>query len=66
MQYITSLLLRYSLKTGRRLKEVTLGIVGVGNVGSKVAKAAKLLGMEVLLNDPPRERQEGAGKYSPP
>ena len=65
MQYITSLLLRYSLKTGRRLKEMTLGIVGVGNVGSKVAKAAKLLGMEVLLNDPPRERQEGAGKYSP-
>ncbi|MGN0872207.1 MAG: 4-phosphoerythronate dehydrogenase PdxB [Victivallales bacterium] len=65
MQYITSLFLRYSLKTGRSLKEMTLGIVGVGNVGSKVAKAAKLLGMEVLLNDPPRERQEGTGKYSP-
>jgi erythronate-4-phosphate dehydrogenase len=41
------------------LKDKTIGIVGVGNVGSKVAKLAKILGMNVLLNDPPRARNEG-------
>ena len=43
--------------------ETTIGIVGVGNVGSKVAKIAKILGMKVLLNDPPRERSEGSEKF---
>lgn len=38
---------------------MTLGVVGVGNVGSKVAEAAALLGMRVLLCDPPRARREG-------
>jgi len=37
----------------------TIGVVGVGNVGSKVAKIAEILGMRVLLNDPPRARTEG-------
>jgi erythronate-4-phosphate dehydrogenase len=36
-----------------------LGIIGVGNVGSRVEKLAKLLGINVLLNDPPRARKEG-------
>ena len=31
-----------------------LGIVGVGHVGSKVAKMAERKGYEVLLNDPPK------------
>ncbi|MDD3885501.1 MAG: 4-phosphoerythronate dehydrogenase [Victivallaceae bacterium] len=33
----------------------TLGVVGVGNVGRKVAAVGRALGMNVLLNDPPRE-----------
>ena len=32
-----------------------LGIVGVGHVGSKVAKMAESKGYEVLLNDPPKK-----------
>jgi len=32
----------------------------VGNVGSKVARFCEILGMKVLLNDPPRERKEGS------
>lgn len=32
----------------------TIGIVGVGHVGSKVAKMAERKGYEVLLNDPPK------------
>ena len=37
---------------------MTLGVIGVGNVGSKVAKAGVVLGMRVLLNDPPRAVKE--------
>jgi erythronate-4-phosphate dehydrogenase len=32
----------------------TLGVVGVGHVGSRVAKMAERRGMKVLLNDPPK------------
>jgi erythronate-4-phosphate dehydrogenase len=45
------------------LKDKTIGIVGVGNVGAKVEKIARILGMNVLLNDPPRERKEGKGNF---
>lgn len=34
---------------------LTLGIVGVGHIGSIVARWARQLGFAVLLNDPPRE-----------
>jgi erythronate-4-phosphate dehydrogenase len=47
-----------SRKKGFDLKGKTIGIVGVGNVGKKVAKACEVLGMKVLLNDPPRQTVE--------
>ncbi|WP_291857816.1 4-phosphoerythronate dehydrogenase [Marinilabilia sp.] len=40
------------------LRGKTLGVVGVGNVGSKVAKVGEAFGMKVLLNDPPRAADE--------
>ena len=58
-QYIASLLVTLARKRGLKLEGMTLGVVGVGNVGSKVARVAGLLGMTVLLNDPPRARREG-------
>jgi len=36
----------------------TLGIVGVGHVGSLVHQKASALGINCLLNDPPRQRSE--------
>lgn len=58
-QYISSVLEVLAMKHGFSLEGSTLGVVGVGNVGSKVAAAARALGMKVLLNDPPRARKEG-------
>jgi erythronate-4-phosphate dehydrogenase len=58
-QYITSALFTIASGHGFNLRGKTLGIIGVGNVGSKVAKIGKVLGMNVLLNDPPRARREG-------
>lgn len=58
-QYIESVLALLKLTKGKRLDEMCIGIVGVGNVGSKIAKVAKSQGMRVLLNDLPREEKEG-------
>ncbi len=58
-QYLASALFSISMRKRFRLYEKTIGIVGVGNVGSKVAKFCETIGMKVLLNDPPRERKEG-------
>jgi erythronate-4-phosphate dehydrogenase len=57
-QYIAAALLKMASEFRFNLAGKTLGIVGVGNVGSKVEKLAKLLGMNILLNDPPRARRE--------
>ena len=35
----------------------------MGNVGSKVEKFARSIGMNVLLNDPPRARVEGKKNF---
>jgi len=59
-QYIAAVLCTLARRHGLRLDALTLGVVGVGNVGSKVAEAAALLGMRVLLCDPPRARAESA------
>ena len=58
-QYIASVLVTLAQKYGFSLADKTLGVVGVGHVGRKVARIAELLGLKVLLNDPPRARAEG-------
>lgn len=63
-QYIAAALLKLSFDFRSPLKSKTMGIVGAGNVGSKVAKLGKALGMNVLLNDPPRARMEGTRLFS--
>lgn len=63
-QYLQSTLLLMQQKKGVKLSELTMGIVGVGNVGSKVADVAREFGMRVLLNDLPREDEEGSAGFS--
>ena len=64
-QYMTSALLRISLRHGVDLRGKTLGIVGCGHVGTNVAAAAAALGMNVLVNDPPRAEREGSDGFVP-
>jgi erythronate-4-phosphate dehydrogenase len=58
-QYIAAALLCIANESCFELNDKTLGIIGVCNVGSKVERFARTLGMNVLLNDPPRARIEG-------
>ena len=62
-QYIGSLLVTLSRHMLFSFRDKTIGIVGVGNVGSKVARLAALLGFKVLLCDPPRARKEGSNSF---
>ncbi len=62
-QYIASALMVLAERKNWNMNEMTIGVVGVGNVGSKIARISELLGMKVLLNDPPRERAEDSGSF---
>lgn len=62
-QYLHSSLILLQESKGINLSEATIGIIGVGNVGSKVVKVAQELGMRVLLNDLPREDKEGKQNF---
>lgn len=63
-QYVTSALLTLAKKYGFKLADKTLGIIGVGQCGQKVERNARLLGMNILLNDPPRARNEGEKNFN--
>lgn len=60
-QYVWSALLREGFDPTRH----TLGVVGCGSVGSIVALWGKLLGAEVLVSDPPRQRRGVIDNYAP-
>lgn len=49
--------------SSRPLRDLTLGIVGVGHVGVIVERWARSLGMRVLRCDPPRQRAEGGSGW---
>jgi erythronate-4-phosphate dehydrogenase len=64
-EYVMAALLHHAVKHELALAKLTLGIVGVGHIGSRVAKMAAGLGMRVLLNDPPLARQTHDPKFLP-
>jgi erythronate-4-phosphate dehydrogenase len=59
-QYVASALACIIQQEKKSFSNITLGIIGAGHVGSRVATLAKSLGINTLVNDPPRERKEGA------
>jgi erythronate-4-phosphate dehydrogenase len=57
-EYVVAAMLELGHRQKFRLRDKTLGVVGVGNVGSRVVRYAEALGVHVLQNDPPRQRAE--------
>ncbi len=64
-EYIVSALIALADRHVLDLASLSLGIVGVGNVGSKVQQKAEALGMTCVLNDPPLASSTGDPKYRP-
>ncbi|MDB3893836.1 4-phosphoerythronate dehydrogenase [Candidatus Thioglobus sp.] len=62
-EFVISTILNLADKHGFDYQEKTLGIIGVGNVGSRLAAKADLLGIKTLLNDPIRQRNENLGNF---
>lgn len=60
-QYVSRALIQ--LYGAERLKDMTIGVVGVGNVGRIVERWTRGLGMQSLLCDPPRAEREGADGF---
>ncbi|MBN1973314.1 MAG: 4-phosphoerythronate dehydrogenase [Sedimentisphaerales bacterium] len=64
-EYVVAAILEIAQKHNVTLEGKSIGIIGVGNVGSRVCKKCRALDMEVLLNDPPLYRQTDDPKYLP-
>jgi erythronate-4-phosphate dehydrogenase len=62
-QWLMAALLYYAKEDGIDLTTRTLGVIGIGNVGSKIVKFAENIGMRVILNDPPKAEKEGTCGY---
>lgn len=62
-QYVHATVGRLVERDGLRPRDLTLGVVGVGHVGSIVARWASQLGYRTLLCDPPRARREGVAGF---
>lgn len=61
LQWVGAVLAHLSRTQGWQPEQRTLGIVGVGHVGSLVKKYAETWGFRVLCCDPPREAREHGG-----
>jgi erythronate-4-phosphate dehydrogenase len=64
-EYVIAGLLEMGQKHNITLEGKSIGIIGVGNVGSRVTKKCEAMGMQVFLNDPPLYRQTDDAKYLP-
>jgi erythronate-4-phosphate dehydrogenase len=62
-EYIFTALLNISNEQDFNLKGKSIGVVGVGNIGSRIVRLAKVLGMKTLQNDPPLKRTTGEERF---
>lgn len=61
VQYVLSSLSYLLLEGGKQLKDIKLGIVGVGNTGGMLFKAARIIGIDTMICDPILE-EKGVNK----
>jgi erythronate-4-phosphate dehydrogenase len=62
-EYVFTALLNISNEQNFSFKEKSIGVVGVGNIGSRIVRLAGALGMKVLQNDPPLKRKTGNKQF---
>jgi len=60
-EFLVAALLALAKKKKFNLKNKSIGIVGVGRVGTQVDRVCRALGMTVKLNDPPLLKKIGRG-----
>jgi len=64
-EWLTAALLELACRDGYELAGRSIGVIGVGNVGTRVAAKCRALGMRVVQNDPPLQRRTGEAGFRP-
>ncbi|PID42130.1 MAG: 4-phosphoerythronate dehydrogenase PdxB [Proteobacteria bacterium] len=64
VEYVISSLVLLVEMEQARLEDKSVGIIGCGQIGGRLARKLKKLGVRVLMNDPPLARQGVAGLVS--
>ena len=62
-EYVFTSLMKVASGKNISLKGRTIGVVGIGNIGSRVVRLAESLGMKVFKNDPPLQRSGIGNNY---
>lgn len=52
-EYVFAGICHWSLKEGKTLSDLSIGIIGCGNVGSRVKRLCEAAGLSCIINDPP-------------
>lgn len=63
-EYVISALLVVAERQGFELPQKTVGIIGCGNVGSRVLTRLRALGVECVVYDPPLQEQTGGAAWT--
>lgn len=63
-EYVLAAVSHVFKKHSMDIKNKSIGIIGVGNIGTKVAAISESLGLRVVRNDPPLLRETGSDIYS--
>lgn len=61
VEYVIAALLELAVRKDETLVGQTVGVVGCGNIGGRLAQRLPPLGLRVLKNDPPLEEAAGPG-----
>lgn len=64
VEYMLTALLELQARQLISIPETTIGIIGAGRIGGRLAGICRDIGMRVLINDPPRQRREGDSGFS--
>lgn len=62
-EYVLSAVLVWAERLGRPLHDTSAGIIGCGQVGTRVAHLLQALGIGCVLNDPPLEERTGDPRF---
>jgi erythronate-4-phosphate dehydrogenase len=63
-EYVFSVLMVLAQQRGFSVFDKTVGIVGAGQVGSYLADCLRGIGLNVLINDPPKEAEGDARQFT--
>jgi erythronate-4-phosphate dehydrogenase len=63
-EYVFSAITYFAEKYNFDISEKSIGVIGYGNIGTKIIKVANALGMKSVINDPPLERDSNSNVFS--